>query len=173
MISGNADDGLDLTTGSSDTTVIGNIIGLDPTGTVALENGSSTAGGGIGTGSTGDTIGGTIAADRNIISGNYLRGITLGGTDEVVEGNYIGTDITGMIAIGNGLVPGYAAMYVHGADNTIGGSVAGAAQLARRQWDRRDQARFATSQSTTWWPGITSGSTPRAPGRCPIIFVAS
>ena len=129
LISGNANDGLDLMAGSSDTTVIGNIIGLDPTGTVALENGSSTAGGGIGTSSTGDTIGGTIAADRNIISGNYLRGITLGGTDEVVEGNYIGTDITGMIAIGNGLVPGYAAMYVDGTGDTIGGTVAGARNL--------------------------------------------
>ncbi len=129
VISGNDGDGLDLTTGSSDTTVIGNIIGLDPTGTVALENGSDTDGNGISTGSTGDTIGGTIAADRNIISGNYLRGITLGGTDEVVEGNFIGTDITGIIAIGNGLLPGYAAMYVSGSGNTIGGTVAGARNL--------------------------------------------
>ncbi len=129
LISGNSNDGLDLLAGSSDTTVIGNIIGLDPTGTVALENGSSTAGGGIGTSSTGDTIGGTIAADRNIISGNYLRGITLSGTDEVVEGNYIGTDITGMVAIGNGLVPGYAAMYVSGSNNIVGGTVAGAGNL--------------------------------------------
>ena len=109
--------------------MIGNIIGLDYTGTVALENGSSTAGNGIGTGATGDTIGGTIAADRNIISGNYLRGIQLNGTDEVVEGNYIGTDITGMMAIGNGVISGYAAMYVSGSDNTIGGSVAGAGNL--------------------------------------------
>ena len=59
-----------------------------------------------------DTIGGTAAGDSNIISGNYLRGIDIGGSDELVEGNYIGTDITGMIAIGNGVIPGYAAMYV-------------------------------------------------------------
>jgi hypothetical protein len=129
VISGNAGDGLDLSTGSSDTTVIGNIIGLDHNGSVALENGSSTVGNGISTGATGDTIGGTIAADRNLISGNYLRGILLGGTDEIVEGNYIGTDYTGLVAIGNGLVAGYAGIYVQSADNTIGGSVAGAGNL--------------------------------------------
>ncbi len=47
----------------------------------------------------------------------------------MVEGNYIGTDITGTIAIGNGLIPGYAGIYVANADNTIGGSVAGAGNL--------------------------------------------
>ena len=129
VISGNADDGLDTDAGSVQTSVLGNIIGLDAAGTAALENGSSTVGNGIALGGSSDIVGGTAAGDGNIISGNYLRGVAIGGSDELVEGNFIGTDITGMIAIGNGLIPGYAAMYVSGADNTIGGSVAGAGNL--------------------------------------------
>ena len=109
--------------------MLGNIIGLNASGTAALENGSSTAGNGLSLDGSSDTVGGTAAADRNIISGNYLRGVQIGGTDELVEGNYIGTDITGMVAIGNGLIPGYAAMYVSGSGNTIGGAVVGAGNL--------------------------------------------
>ena len=41
-------------------------------------------------------------AARNIISGNVSDGISLGtGIDSLVEGNYIGTDITGTMALGN------------------------------------------------------------------------
>ncbi len=129
VISGNADDGLDTDPGSVQTIVLGNIIGLDAAGTAALENGSSTNGNGISLNGSSDMIGGTAAGDSNIISGNYLRGVSIGGSDELVEGNFIGTDITGMIAIGNGLAAGYAAMYVSGSHNTIGGSVAGAGNL--------------------------------------------
>ena len=129
MISGNADDGLDTDAGSVQTSVLGNIIGLDAAGTAALENGSSTNGNGISLNGSLDTVGGTAAGDSNIISGNYLRGIAIGGSDELVEGNFIGTDINGMIAIGNGVISGYAAMYVSGSDNTIGGSAAGAGNL--------------------------------------------
>ena len=51
------------------------------------------------TDSTGDTIGGTAAADRNVISGNGGNGITLNGSSgSTIEGNYIGTDATGALA---------------------------------------------------------------------------
>ena len=67
------------------------------------------------------TIGGTGAGARNIISGNKGAGIGIvaGATDELIEGNLIGTDITGSNPLGNGtgiLIDGGSA------NNTIGGS---------------------------------------------------
>ncbi|MEM7127913.1 MAG: hypothetical protein AAF702_16385 [Chloroflexota bacterium] len=49
-------------------------------------------------------IGGTTAAQRNIISGNGKTGISLqdGSSNNTVHGNYIGSDINGTAPIGNG-----------------------------------------------------------------------
>ncbi len=136
VISGNANYGMVLQDAAADNIVLGNIIGLNATGTAAVENGSSTDGDGVDiSDSSSNTIGGTNVADRNIISGNYLRGVEInsgGGTASLlnlVEGNYIGTDITGTISLGNGLIPGYAGVYVAAAGNTIGGTVVGAGNV--------------------------------------------
>ena len=78
----------------------GNFIGTDVTGTVDLGNSSS----GIFIWSTSDNaIGGTTAADRNIISGNGNFGVRIyaGSTGNLVQGNYIGTDLTGTSPLGN------------------------------------------------------------------------
>src|SRR5262249_20225625 len=48
-------------------------------------------------------IGGTTPGERNVISGNQDHGLILAGSDATVEGNYIGTDATGMSAFPNGL----------------------------------------------------------------------
>ena len=111
--------------------LVGNIIGLNVAGTAALDNGSSTIGDGvdISDGSS-NTIGGTAAVDRNIISGNYLRGFEIdAGTGNLVAGNYIGTDISGTVGLGNGLIPGYAGLYITAGGNTIGGTIAGAGNV--------------------------------------------
>ena len=49
-------------------------------------------------------IGGTEPGARNLISGNLWNGISLVGAGHRVEGNFIGTDITGTLPLGNGLV---------------------------------------------------------------------
>ena len=49
-------------------------------------------------GASGNTIGGLVAAARNLISGNNV-GVLIEGTtaiDNLVLGNYIGTDATGL-----------------------------------------------------------------------------
>src|SRR5947208_16287320 len=86
----------------------GNFIGTDPTGTMAFGNGSGAVGGIVfgfcGTPSN-CTIGGTTPDARNLISGNAANGISLGsGSGNTVQGNLIGTDETGTLALGNALV---------------------------------------------------------------------
>ncbi len=81
-------------------TITNNKIGTTPDGMTALAN----TGYGIYTiNSTDITIGGTTAADRNIISGNGQDGInTRSGTNRIsILGNYIGLGSDGVKALGN------------------------------------------------------------------------
>ncbi len=75
VISGNTSSGITLEAGAAGNIVLGNIIGLDLTGTVAVGNGTTNGGDGVTVAASGNTIGGTNAADRNIISANFLRGV--------------------------------------------------------------------------------------------------
>jgi Calx-beta domain len=88
----------------------GNFIGTDVTGKVAVGNSTS----GISTfGSPGDLIGGTVAGARNIISANGFKGVSFGGVGSKLQGNYIGTDVTGTASLGNkseGVVAGSGAL---------------------------------------------------------------
>jgi len=98
-------------------------IGTDPNGTNGMGNGIGIL---ISDGSTENTLGGTVPADRNIISGNQEAGIALMGGDvawNVVQGNYIGLNRTGDAAIPN-LVAGLLIRDSY--TNTIGGTRAGA-----------------------------------------------
>lgn len=99
--------------------VQGNFIGTDVTGNVALENGTD----GVAIlGAHGNTVGGTAAGARNIISGNRDHGIETNspaGTGNVIQGNYIGTNATGTAAIPN---RGLSAIFIRGGSHTIGGT---------------------------------------------------
>ena len=101
-------------------TVQGNFIGTNVTGTAAIANGSF----GITVGGTGNTIGGTIAGAGNVVSGNGSMGIAfaVGATGNTVQGNRVGTDPTGMVAVGGQTVSG---IEVDASNNTIGGTLAG------------------------------------------------
>ena len=86
--------------GTTFNTVQGNLIGTDVTGRSALGNQY-----GILCDSASNQIGGIEPNTRNIISGNSIDGIRFrsnGGTANTVEGNFIGIDITGTNALGNG-----------------------------------------------------------------------
>ena len=100
VISGNANGGVVLI-GVSNSTIQGNYIGTDATGSFAVSNGSD----GITLyGNPHDvTIGGTNVGSRNVVSGNGGNAIYLGGASNiVVQGNYLGTDASGSVAIANG-----------------------------------------------------------------------
>jgi len=121
-------DGIDVCTNGN--VIEGNFIGTNPTGTAALPNGSG-GNGGIVMGFCGtfsnNTIGGTAPAARNLISGNVGSGISIGAgsTGNTVQGNLIGTDITGTLALGNSGV----GVSVDGSNHVIGGTTVNARNL--------------------------------------------
>ncbi|MBT4497741.1 MAG: hypothetical protein HOC74_08470 [Gemmatimonadetes bacterium] len=88
--------------GGGGNVIEGNYIGTDVSGTVALGNGGTGGSGGVGVSSPNNTIGGTSPAARNLISGNTTYGIFISGVaGNVIEGNYIGTDVSGTAALPN------------------------------------------------------------------------
>ena len=126
-------DGIVLNSGSN--TIAGDDIGTNQTASSEDPNGGI----GILIYSSDNTIGGTTAGARNVISGNY-QGVLIdgaGASNNVVEGDYIGTDATGTVGMGNGIIDrfGDGVDIVLGAtDNTIGGTTAGARDLVSGNW---------------------------------------
>ncbi len=124
VISGNGFAGIDMGGGSGGATIQGNHIGTNAAGTAALGNDL-----GIFVNfSSNNTIGGTTAGARNVISGNIGGNITVNGLDatgNILQGNYIGTDVTGTVA----LESGRALQILDAPGNTIGGIQSGAGNL--------------------------------------------
>ncbi|MBE9128186.1 MULTISPECIES: S8 family serine peptidase [unclassified Coleofasciculus] len=129
LISGNDSRGITLSVSTMNNVIIGNYIGTDITGTKALGNR-----GGVGIGGFRNILGGTIPEERNLISGNDWDGVSIrrdiriseqSGTQNVVQGNYIGTDVTGIQPLGNQ----GEGVTIEGADNTIGGTDLGAGNI--------------------------------------------
>ena len=121
LISGNVDGGLSIDNGAFDNTVVDNLIGTDPSGTVGLGNGQK---------------GLIIQSDAhdnlvrgNLISGNVGTGVLIVGSpgtvNNRVEGNFIGTDVTGTTALGNT----DDGVFISLANNTVGGTTAGAGNV--------------------------------------------
>jgi parallel beta-helix repeat protein len=103
VISGNSYQGVVISEASGNQ-VQGNYIGTDSSGTLPLPNcrSSQTAAVGLYDGANGNTIGNASGQMGNLISGNAFAGIELVSnaagillTGNMVEGNYIGTDVTG------------------------------------------------------------------------------
>ena len=107
LISGNTNYNLSIGNGvpshsAVNVTAQGNFIGTDVTGTVALP--AVASGVGIVNEASNVTVGGTTPSARNVISGNNFIGIEVADDsfNVVIQGNYIGLDITGTKAIANG-----------------------------------------------------------------------
>ena len=107
--------------GAGGNRIINNYIGTNATGTAAAPNLAH----GIFVQSANNTIGGTTAGERNVVSGNTKTGVFFFlhyAHHNKVTGNYIGTDVTGTKAIGN-----RNGVHLNGAQyNTIGGLTSGA-----------------------------------------------
>src|SRR5262249_22288478 len=71
----------------------------DAAGTKAIQNEYA----GVNDSGSGDIYGSTTAGLGNVISGNGNAGLDTSGSASVtIEGNFIGTDATGKVALGNG-----------------------------------------------------------------------
>ena len=117
VISGNVFQGINVTAGR--VTIQGNYIGVGADGATVVANGFT----GIQlNGTVNNLVGGIASGVGNVISGNGFDGIFIFAsalTSDVIQGNFIGTDATGTIAVGNtfdGIDDD------GGANNTIGGT---------------------------------------------------
>ena len=123
VISGNRQSGVAVDSNSVANVVLGNFIGLDVTGSNALPNlinGVTIIGG------LSNVIGGTAAGAGNVISGNATNGIRLaGGSATIIQGNRIGTDVSGRTARGNGA----DGIRINRPGNVIGGETPGARNI--------------------------------------------
>jgi titin len=126
VISGNASTGISLSGTSVTRTLIrGNKIGTDLSGSAAIANATGVE---ISGGSSGNVVGGAVAADRNIISGNTTAGVAISDAEtsiNLLAGNFIGTSTSGQAAIANGI----GILASGGTVTTIGGTTSGAGNV--------------------------------------------
>ena len=152
VISGNTASGIQLEATGSDV-VEGNLVGTDITGKSAVPNS-------IGhlyreAAASGNTIGGTVAGAANVVSGNTSTGIEIsyyGGN--LIEGDLIGTDITGKSAVPNSIG---VLIDDNSTGNTIGGTVSGSANIIS---GNSSDGIFIDGGSSTIIQGNTVGSSP-------------
>ncbi len=124
VISGNQSYGVELSN-TKGNVVEGDFIGTNAAGTNALGNG--VAGVALLNGASNNTIGGMVSIVKHaivandVISGNKSAGVEIiGASNNVVEGDFIGTDVTGSVAVGS-----LVGVSLSGAatNNTIGGTI--------------------------------------------------
>lgn len=109
--------GIEITgAAATDNSIVGSYIGNDGTSVMPNRNSIFIKDG------ANNTIGGTLPGDRNIISGHTNSGVVIiGGSINIVQGNYIGTDVTGYMALGTSGGSGVA--IENSGNNLIGGTM--------------------------------------------------
>jgi hypothetical protein len=125
LISGNRGDGIAILGGSGHQ-ILGNFIGTDATGTKALPNDYGIE---LFSGSYNSIGGGSDAGAGNLISGNVHDGVGIYSDANTLQGNRIGTDVSGTAPLGNGQDGVEIQAFLHGFDNLIGGTAAGAGNV--------------------------------------------
>jgi hypothetical protein len=130
--SGNSADGLQINAASGNT-VKGNLIGTDLAGVTAIPN--QAFGINIANGSSANVIGGALAADRNVISGNTSAGIRVNGaatSENLIVGNYCGVDMAGLNTVPNNigiLLNNGTNLNIIGPNNVLAGNTLDGIQL--------------------------------------------
>ena len=167
VISGNgttAGTGYGIVLAGGDATFEGNLVGLSATGSAALGNLIY----GVWVNTAGNTVGGTATGAGNVISGNDNNGVYITSTTgNLVEGNLIGTDVTGTIAMANGA---YGVAIVSATGNTIGGTTASARNISR---PTRMRVWTSMRRTTTWLWATTSAPTSPVPLGWATVWKAS
>ncbi len=116
----NATTGMCQATQTASNIISGDRIGTNAAGTAAVAN--FQYGVLLEQCSTATQVGGTSKSARNLISGNDGTGVAIEGSNgNLVEANYIGTDVAGMAPIANA----WGIQLYQADNNTIGGTTAG------------------------------------------------
>jgi hypothetical protein len=145
VISGNAGKGIDcFVIGSNNETIQGNLVGTDATGSAPLGNGND---GIYISGPSSVLIGGTVAGARNIVSNNGNIGIDTfsQAVGLTIQGNYVGTDITGTKPMGNI----HAGVFIWSPTNVLIGGTTAAARNIISNNGGDGIGTFAAGQSMT------------------------
>ena len=123
LISGNTGAAVLVTEEATGTVVQGNLIGTDVTGTQPLGNGGT----GLSIDADDVVVGGADPGAPNVISANDFGGVDISFTADnvVVQGNLIGTDVTGTQPLGNDR----AGLGLQGTGHRIGGTNPGEANI--------------------------------------------
>jgi hypothetical protein len=133
-----------LLAGVTSSTVQGNFIGTDVTGTLARGN----VNGILVNGGT-SLIGGTTAAARNVIAGNLSSGIFGADATVTIQGNYIGTQVDGLTPLPDGNVEIFVSAPTGTSAVTVGGTAPGAAnRIMMGSSGTGVAARGATNRTT-------------------------
>lgn len=124
VISGNGESGIFVNgSAAAGNKILGNLIGTDVTGFIALSNSIR----GISLiGAPNNTIGGTETSARNVIAANRGAGVGIfdnTATGNQVLGNFIGINAAGNYALGNG---DFGVVIEDASSNRIGGTASGA-----------------------------------------------
>ena len=121
LISANLGSGVSAQGNASGFFLQGNFIGTDVSGLSGLGNGSW--GVFLNGGTANAMIGGPTPGARNVISANASAGVEVYSSSVVIQGNLIGTDVTGTAPLGNALTAAqYGGIFLNTASNTtIGG----------------------------------------------------
>ena len=148
VISGNTIAGVQIAAPAARANVVtGNYIGTDPAGVVDLGNLQA----GLIIVGEANVIGGLTPAERNIISGNNQTGVrlALGANANIIQGNFIGTDVSGTLPLANGEGVSVGVSGASSASsNTIGGLAAGAG----------NRIAFNTTVGVSVTPGSTNNA---------------
>jgi titin len=154
LVSGNGGNGIIIQDfGATGNVIEGNVVGLDASGSRLLPNFLN----GVQVANASETtIGGIEPGAGNIISGNRLYGISLFGSNDVVQGNFVGTDLAGNFARPNGLdaVSG-GGVLIQGSHESVGGESASARNVIsgnHHDGVRLEQARECVVQAN--WIGV-------------------
>lgn len=175
------------TTAARQNRVQGNYLGTDVSGSTAVAN----SGGVVILGGVNNIVGGTTAAERNIISGNtkplpvptlsVSGGVAVGNlnslqgaTGNLIQGNFIGTTVTGMAALGNG---GPGVFLGETQNNTVGGTSRGARNIIAANRGEGVQIYGSSARGNLVQGNVigvaVDGTTPLGNGGAGILVTAS
>ena len=163
VISGNDANGVTISGTATATLVEGNRIGTNLAGSAAVGNTFQGVEISVASGNFVGNASFPMPPPRNLISGNGAHGVRInnGATNNRVQGNYIGTDLAGNVALGNAF---NGAIIESSSNNSIGGECPGRGEHPLRgtgpEVSGLDLGRSPTTESGETAIGLSSSQAP-------------